>query len=228
MLAAGDKELEAFGMATSGQVSGILRTENCSTCCLWEFLPHAVFDSVLTWHSMDTQAHTTKGDLRGEGFNSGCPLESRGEPRRFQLNWSEGTLAPSFLSSPGDSSGQRGWKLQITITQQHCLHLCTLRLWWVSYEWTAISQPPGLPGRAFPGHQWFPQLPCPSDNPRELRKVPGPRPHLRQIQSESFGLGPGRFPGQPSLRTCAFVFVQFMVPLCLQFGGRGGGREKGG
>lgn len=72
-LAAGDKELEAFGMATRGQVSGILRTENCSTCCLWEFLPHAVFDSVLTWHSMDTQTHTTKGDLRGEGFNLGCP-----------------------------------------------------------------------------------------------------------------------------------------------------------
>lgn len=60
-LAAGDKELEAFGMATRGQVSGILRTESCSTCCLWAFLPHAVFDSVLTWHSMDTQAHTTKG-----------------------------------------------------------------------------------------------------------------------------------------------------------------------
>lgn len=107
-LGAGDKEFEVFGMATSGQVSGILRNENCSTCCLWEFLPHAVFDSVLTWHSMDTQAHTTKGDLRGEGFNLGCLIESRGEPPRFQLNWSEGTLAPSILSSPGDSSGQRG------------------------------------------------------------------------------------------------------------------------
>lgn len=93
-------------MAISGRVSGILGTENCSAAASGAVCHTPIVWFCPDWHGVDAQAHTTEGDLRDEGFNSGCPLESHGEPPRFRFNRSEGTPVPSFLSSPGDSSGQ--------------------------------------------------------------------------------------------------------------------------
>lgn len=60
--------------------------EGCKGSCL---LPLGVFSvhggshSVLTWGVADVRACTTEGDLKDEGFNSGCHLTPMGSPWDF-------------------------------------------------------------------------------------------------------------------------------------------------
>lgn len=99
-LAAGDKALEASGMATSGQVLGVLGTANCSVCCVWESLPHTASYSALTWGpGRDEEACTIEGDLRDECFIPDCPLESHAEPE-IPINLVQRDPSPFLFKLP--------------------------------------------------------------------------------------------------------------------------------
>lgn len=149
-----DDELEAFGMATSSQVSGLSVTANCSLHCTWESLPYPAFYSTLTGGpGTDPQSCTTE-DPRNKGFNPGCPLESWKSP--WDLGWIglQRPQAPSFEAPQVILFCLRGGAEFQSLTSL-ILRKCNQR---PSESGTGWVAPQRVPSRPLPGPSFRPEV----------------------------------------------------------------------